>query len=104
MLDYRLFGTPMDPNIKLLPRQGELLFDPGRYCRFVEKLNYLTITRLDISFAVSVVSQVLQSPFDSHWDAAVHILRYIKGALGQVPLCEDKGHMQVIGYSDADWA
>ncbi|RVW73310.1 Retrovirus-related Pol polyprotein from transposon RE2 [Vitis vinifera] len=33
------------------------------------KLNYLTITRPDISFPVSVVSQFLQSPCDSHWDA-----------------------------------
>ncbi|RVW49251.1 Retrovirus-related Pol polyprotein from transposon RE2 [Vitis vinifera] len=42
---------------------------PGRYRRLVGKLNYLTITRPDISFPVSVVSQFLQSPCDSHWDA-----------------------------------
>ncbi|RVW96833.1 Retrovirus-related Pol polyprotein from transposon TNT 1-94 [Vitis vinifera] len=49
--------------------QGEPLGDPGRYRRLVGKLNYLTITRPDISFPVSVVSQFLQSPCDSHWDA-----------------------------------
>ncbi|RVW39422.1 Retrovirus-related Pol polyprotein from transposon TNT 1-94 [Vitis vinifera] len=43
--------------------------DPGRYRRLVGKLNYLTITRPYISFPVSVVSQFLQSPCDSHWDA-----------------------------------
>ena len=79
MLDYQLVDTPMDPNVKLVPGQGEPLRDPGRYRRLVGRLNYLTITRPDISFPVSVVSQFLQSPCDSHWDAVIRILRYIKG-------------------------
>ena len=70
----------------------------------VVKLNYLTITRPDISFPVSVVSQFLQSPCDSHWDAAVRILCYVKGTLGQGVLYENKSHTQIVGYSDADWA
>ncbi|MCI63919.1 hypothetical protein A2U01_0085176, partial [Trifolium medium] len=44
----------MDPNVKLLQNQGEPYPDPGRYRRLVGKLNYLTMTRADISFAVSV--------------------------------------------------
>ncbi|RVW58902.1 Retrovirus-related Pol polyprotein from transposon RE2 [Vitis vinifera] len=50
-------------------KTGGALGDPGRYRRLVGKLNYLTITHPDISFPVSVVSQFLQSPCDSHWDA-----------------------------------
>ena len=92
MLDCRPIDSPMDPNSKLLPRQGEPLTDPGRYRRLVSKLNYLTITRPDISFSVSVVSQFLQSPCDSHWDAVIRILRYIKGAPGKGLLYEDRGH------------
>ena len=34
----------------------------------------------------------------------VHILRYIKGTLGQGVLYENRGHTQVVGYSDADLA
>ena len=103
MLDCKPVEIPMDPNVKLVPSQGELLRDPGRYRRLVGKLNYLTITRLDISFPVIVVSQFLQSPCDSHWDVVVRILRYIKGTLGQGVLYENRGHTQVVGYSDADW-
>ena len=62
MLDCKLIDTPMDPNVKLVPEQGEPLRDPGRYQQLVGRLNYLTITRPDISFPVSVVSQFLQSP------------------------------------------
>ena len=66
MLDCKPIDTPMVPNVKLVPSQGELLRDPGSYRRLVGKLNYLTITRPDISFPVSVVIQFLQSPCDSH--------------------------------------
>ncbi|RVW51141.1 Retrovirus-related Pol polyprotein from transposon TNT 1-94 [Vitis vinifera] len=104
MLDCKPVDTPMDPNVKLVPGQGEPLGDPGRYRRLVGKLNYLTITRPDISFPVSVVSQFLQSPCDSHWDAVIRILRYIKSTPGQGVLYQNRGHTQVVGYTDADWA
>ncbi|RVW97215.1 Retrovirus-related Pol polyprotein from transposon RE1 [Vitis vinifera] len=104
MLDCKPVDTPMDPNVKLIPGQGEPLGDPGRYRRLVGKLNYLTITRPDISFPISVVSQFLQSPCDSHWDAVIRILRYIKSTPGQGVLYENRGHTQVVGYTDADWA
>ena len=102
MLYCKPVDTPMDPNAKLVSGQGELLRDPRRYRRLVGKLNYLTITRPDISFPVSVVSQFLQSPCDSHWDVVVRILRYIKGTPGQGVLYENRGHTQIVGYSDAD--
>ncbi|RVW88769.1 Retrovirus-related Pol polyprotein from transposon RE1 [Vitis vinifera] len=104
MLDCKPVDTPMDPNVKLVPGQGEPLGDPGRYRRLVGKLNYLTITCPDISFPMSVVSQFLQSPCDSHWDAVIRILRYIKSTPGQGVLYENRGHTQVVGYTDADWA
>ena len=78
MLDCKPVDTLMDPNVKLVPGQGELLQDPGRYRQLVGKLNYLTITRPGNSFPVRVVSQFLQSPCESHWDVAVRILRYVK--------------------------
>ena len=92
----------MDPNVKLVLGQGESLRDPWRYRRLVGKLNYLTITQPDISFPVSVVSQFLQSPCDSHWDAVIRILRYIKGTPGQGLLYENRGHTQIVGNCDAD--
>ena len=92
ILECKPVDTPMDPNFKLVHGQGEPLRDPRRYRRLVGRLNYLTITRLDISFPVNVVSQFLQSPFDSHWDAVIRILCYIKGTPGQRVLYENIGH------------
>ena len=92
----------MDLDVKLVLGQGEPLRDPSRY-RLVGKLNYLTITRPDISFPMSVVSQFLQSPCDSQWDAAVHIPHYVKGRPSQEVLYENRGYTQIVGYSDANW-
>ena len=103
MLNCKPVDTLMDLNVKLILGQGEPLCDPGRYQRLVVKLNYLTITRRDISFHVSVVSQFLQSPCDSHWDVVIHILCYIKGTPSQWVLYENRGHTQIVGYCDADW-
>jgi hypothetical protein len=50
----------MDPNKKLL-RDGDLFLDPSRYRQMVGKLNYLTIAMPDILYAVSVVSQFIES-------------------------------------------
>ena len=103
MLECKPVDTPMNPNVKLVPGQGEPLRDLGRYRRLVGKLNYLTITWPDISFPVSVVSQYLQSPCDNHWDVVIRILRYIKGTPGHGMLYEDRGHTQIVGYKDAYW-
>ena len=80
------------------------LGDLGRYRQLVGKLNYLTITRPDISFPVSVVSQFLQSPCNSHWNVVIRLLRYIKSTSGQGLLYEKRGHTQVVGYTNVDWA
>jgi len=59
MLKCRSIDSPMDVNTKLLPDQEELLEDAKRYKRLVGKLNYLTVIRPNITFAVNVVSQFL---------------------------------------------
>ncbi|KAK6150593.1 hypothetical protein DH2020_015525 [Rehmannia glutinosa] len=104
MLGSKPCDSPMDPNVKLLPNDGESMSDSGRHRRLVGKLNYLTVTRPDISFAISVVSQFLNSPRESHWNAVVRILRYIKNAPGKGIFYRDTCKINVVGYSDADWA
>ncbi|XP_077252529.1 uncharacterized protein LOC143891919 [Tasmannia lanceolata] len=91
-LGVKPVAAPMDPNVKLVPEDGDLLKDPGRYRRLVGKLIYLTVTRPDISYAVGVVSQYMTSPRTSHWNAVVQILKYLKGAPGKGLLFKRHGH------------
>ena len=49
-----------------LTREDELFEDPERYRGLVGKLNYLTVTRPNISYSIGVVSQYLSSPTIDH--------------------------------------
>jgi len=69
----------------------------------IGKLNYLTVTHLNISFAVSVVRQFLNSPCEDHWNAVIRILKYIKKSPGKGLLYGSNNHKGVVCYSDADW-
>ena len=71
MITAKTVDTPMDPSVKLVPDQEEPYSDPERYKTLVGKLNYLAMTRLDIAFAMSIVSQFLNSLCQDHWDAVV---------------------------------
>lgn len=65
MLGAKPCSTPMVPNLQLT-KEGELLKDPERYRRLVEKLNYLIMTRLDIAYLVRIVSQYMSYPPINH--------------------------------------
>ena len=97
LVESKPMETPMDPNVKLYEDQGKLLSNPERYRRLVGKLNYLTITRPNISFAVSV-------PRLPHWEAVIRIVRYLKAHPSHGLLYKANGHLQVEAYTNADWA
>ena len=58
-------STLMAPNVQLT-KEGELFEDLERYRRLVGKLNYLKVTRPDIAYSVSVLSQYMSSPTSIH--------------------------------------
>ncbi|RVW59781.1 Retrovirus-related Pol polyprotein from transposon RE1 [Vitis vinifera] len=96
--------TPMVPNVQLMPDDGDPFYNPERYRRVVGKLNYLTVTRPDITYAVSVVSQFTSAPTIKHWAALEQILCYLKKAPGLGILYSSQGHTRIECFSDADWA
>ncbi|KAM7530049.1 hypothetical protein LguiB_033459 [Lonicera macranthoides] len=96
--------TPLEVNLKLRQTEGDLLPDPSLYRQLVGSLNYLTITRPDISFAVQQVSQFMQAPRHSHLAAVRRILRYLKGTSGRGLYFPNENSLQLMSYSDADWA
>jgi hypothetical protein len=70
----------------------------------VGSLNYLTITRPDISFAVQQVSQFMQDPCQTHLAAVCRLLRYLKGTSGRDLFFPLENSLQLEGFSDADCA
>ncbi|RVW86325.1 Retrovirus-related Pol polyprotein from transposon RE1 [Vitis vinifera] len=80
------------------------LVDKEKYQRLVGRLIYLSHTRPDIAFAVSVVSQYMHSPKESHLEAVYKILRYLKGSPGRGLFFKKSDSKKVEIYTDADWA
>ncbi len=72
---------PLEQNVKLSANEEDLVEEPTMYKCIVRSLIYMTITRPNLSYAVGVVSQFMQTPRKPHWDAMKCILRYIKHIL-----------------------
>ena len=53
--------------------------DRDSYQRLVGRLIYLSHTRPDIAFSVSMVSQFMHVPGPEHFEAVYRILRYLRG-------------------------
>ena len=70
---------------------GSLLFLPTR-------------TKPDIAYAVGTTARFSASPTKSHWTAVKRILRYIKGTLDLGLLYSNGESVNLVGFSDADWA
>ncbi|XP_028053924.1 uncharacterized protein LOC114258216 [Camellia sinensis] len=104
MLGCKLAFIPMDPNVKLTSEFGELLDDLGMYQRLVERLIYLTNTRPDLTFAVSVVSQFIHAPRTNHLDAVHHNLRSLKTSLGLGLFFITDLQSGLSCFTDADYA
>lgn len=82
LIGAALVTFPMEQNIKLTPTDGEILKDPARYRKLVGRLIYLTITRPDITYLVHLLSKFMHQPRKPHLDAAIRVLRYLKGTPG----------------------
>ena len=78
MLGCKPANIPMDYTTKIGTIKGSDLVDKRRYQRFVEKPIYLSRTRPNIAFSVSVVSQFMNNPIEEHMIIVFHILRYLK--------------------------
>lgn len=96
--------TPLPFNLKLDSTVGTLLQDPEVYRSFVGKLNYLTNTRPDLSYVVQVLSQHMQAPRSSHFQALIHTLWYINHSVEQEIMLRASDELTLQAYSDSDWA
>eukprot|EP00253_Pinus_taeda_P015362 PITA_15362 len=96
--------TPTVMGLKLSREDSSKDFDPSLYKSIVGSLMYLTETRPDIMYAVSLISRFMERPKEAHWQAAKRILRYVKGTKMFGILYNVSEHSDLVGYTDSDWA
>lgn len=76
----------------------------SRFRQTVRSLQYLTMSRPDISLAVNKMSQFMVSPTTAHWSALRHILRYLCSNLTSGLCIKKLASPRLVVFSDADWA
>ena len=106
MLKCKPSPTPMSSTDRLSAADGAPLSpeDSTEYRSIVGGLQYLTITRPDLSFEVNRVCQYLHAPTDVHWSAVKRILRYVRLTASYGLHLRSSSSGVLSAFSDADWA
>lgn len=105
MLESKPLSSLMVAGLKLSKTGTNTLFDATMYRSVVGALQYATIPRPDICFAVNKVCQFMAAPLESHWQTVKRILRYLKGTINWglhlAPITHYPISLQ--SFCDADW-
>ncbi|XP_019199074.1 PREDICTED: uncharacterized protein LOC109192827 [Ipomoea nil] len=78
--------------------------NPTQYRRLVRALQYLPITRPDLSYAVNHLCQFMHAPTTDHWGLLKRVLRYVKGTLDCGLRLSASASSAIHAFSDSDWA
>ncbi|KAJ0556958.1 putative RNA-directed DNA polymerase [Helianthus annuus] len=104
MSECKRVPTPMNVNDKFRVEDGSKLVNEKQFRSLVGGLIYLTHTRPDILFSVSLISRFMQKPTAIHLGAAKRILRYIAGTVGHGLWYGRTKTVKLEGFTDSDWA
>ncbi|XP_074313614.1 uncharacterized protein LOC141648796 [Silene latifolia] len=96
--------TPIQPRHNLSLARGYVFKDIMKYRRLVGRLVYLTITRPDLVYTVHILSQFVNESRKEHWEAALRVVRYIKGNPSKGITFKKRADYQLKGYCDSDYA
>ncbi|XP_028059437.1 uncharacterized protein LOC114263138 [Camellia sinensis] len=81
LTDCKTTSSPIDPQTRFTPIDGDLLSDVTLYRQLVGSLVYLTVTCLDIIYVVHLVSQYMSALRTPYYTALLCILCYLKGTM-----------------------
>ncbi|KAB2636175.1 hypothetical protein D8674_026709 [Pyrus ussuriensis x Pyrus communis] len=96
--------NPIVPGFKLTKDEGGIKVDGTVYKQMVGSLMYLTATRPDLMFVVSLISRYMERPTEVHMQTAKRVLRYVKGTTDLGIFYKKGGTEELIGYTDSDYA
>ncbi|KAJ4720471.1 Retrovirus-related Pol polyprotein from transposon TNT 1-94 [Melia azedarach] len=95
--------TPLIVGGRLSKLEGESFRDGLLYRSVVGALQYATLTRPELAFAVNKLSQFMSNPLIPHWIACKRVLRYLKHTVNYGLEFNTSDNHELIGFCDADW-
>ena len=104
MDDCNPVQIPIVPGTKLTRDDEGMKIDSTYYKQMVGSLMYMTATRPDLMYVVSLVSRFMESPTEVHHQAVKKILRYLKGTVNYGLFYKKSEINVLVGFSDSDYA
>jgi hypothetical protein len=104
MIESREVNSPIVPGSKLSKDADGVAVDESFYKQIIGSLMYLTSTRPDLVYSVSLISRYMARPTDLHLQAAKRILRYLKGTFDYGIMYKKRSSNDLIAYTDSDYA
>ncbi|XP_041017877.1 uncharacterized mitochondrial protein AtMg00810-like [Juglans microcarpa x Juglans regia] len=77
--------------------------DATQFRSLAGALQYLTLTRPDLSYNVNSICQYMRAPTTDHFRALKRILQYVKGTYHYGLQLSRDYSLTLLGYFDADW-
>ncbi|XP_020675457.1 uncharacterized protein LOC110094540 [Dendrobium catenatum] len=103
MTNCKPVSTPFKLKSSITHTNSNAFSNPSLYRQLADSLQYLTLTRPDLSFDVNKVCQHMQNSTIAHFDALKRILRNLQGTIHTgLPLFRDKPFLR--SFADSDWA
>ena len=96
--------TPFLSGVKLEEAGSSPMVNNTLYRQLIGCLLYLTHTRPDLYYAVSVASRYIDQPQEIHWKSAKRILNFVQGTRTHGIFYKAKSDLDLIGFTDSDWA
>jgi histone deacetylase 1/2 len=96
-------SSPMCTSVQLKLINGTTPCNNTDFRSIIGGLQYLSLTRPDICFAVNKLSQFMHQPTVTHWTAAKRLLRYLKKTFFLGIHINRKSSFDVTTFADADW-
>jgi hypothetical protein len=103
MVDCKPTSTPITHEIVLYRDDGVEIVDETTYISIVGNLMFLTHTRPDITYFVSLVLRYMTEPSEIHMNESKRILRYVKGTLNFGIHYYTSKRFNLVGSIDYDW-
>ncbi|XP_014632951.1 uncharacterized protein LOC114420517 [Glycine soja] len=103
MEDCKSIATPMNQREKISKDDRADKVEEHQFRSLIGCLMYLTATRSDIMFAVSMLSRFKRCASEMHLQAVKWIVRYVKGTVDYGVKYTHSQNFQFHGYSDSDW-
>lgn len=94
------YSSPMTTSNPLSINDSPLFSNPVRFRQIVGALQYVTISRSDITFAVNKVCQFMHAPTENHWSAVKRILCYLHGTVDHGMLIRQTSNTQLQAFTD----